>query len=230
MDWRRFYDSYPKQFAADDYLRQAGHTIGGAPISAAQFDLILARMVELLNLQPDDTVLDLCCGNGVFTHRLSRHSSRIVGVDFSTPLIEVARRAHDASNITYVLDDVKNLNASSLGARFDKVVMCGALQHFDRRDLDPLLRNLADLTEPDATIAFMLVPDRARRWNFYDSPASRLAHLARRVRRRERMGTWWSRAWIVDACAHLDLEAEFFDLDESLHPSRYRFDVRIRPR
>ena len=144
IDWEEFYDSYPRSFGPIEYLKQAGHTIDGEPISGEQFEIILERMETLLDLQPTDSLLDLCCGNGLFTKGLAEKCERVEGVDFSKPLLEVAERDHRRQNLTYHLMDALEVNSeSAIGSmRFDKVIMCGALQHFGRFQFEILMRNL----------------------------------------------------------------------------------------
>jgi len=50
------------------------------------------RLVSLAGLRPGDAALDVCCGTGDIAKRLARVGAVVVGLDFSEPMLEVARR------------------------------------------------------------------------------------------------------------------------------------------
>ena len=52
------------------------------------------RIVNLLNLQPEDRILDVCCGNGLLTSYIANKGYSITGVDLSEKLIENAKKCH----------------------------------------------------------------------------------------------------------------------------------------
>jgi len=49
------------------------------------------HVVELARPRPGDTALDVCCGTGDIALELARHRLRVTGVDFSEPMLEIAR-------------------------------------------------------------------------------------------------------------------------------------------
>ena len=49
-----------------------------------------AFAIEQLEIQPDDRVLDLCCGHGRHLEALARRNIRATGVDLSLPLLKEA--------------------------------------------------------------------------------------------------------------------------------------------
>jgi len=227
--WEWYYAEKPLTVGRTNYLEQVGHTVLGRPIDAAQFETLVARIEDLLDLDADDVLLDLCCGNGLFTHRLAQSCKKVVGVDFSEPLLQIAEEAHSAPNIVY-----RRLNVLDLGTlresrpeRFTKVLMYAALQHFDARDLRRMLEDMIALGDLNPIILLGFVPDRARKWKFYDTPRRKLAHVLSRATGRDRFGSWWRREIISRACDDLGLECTFHDLPETLHAATYRFDVRI---
>src|SRR5437764_5864681 len=60
---------------------------------------------RLLNLQPGETVLEIACGNGVFSRRMAELDVSVVATDFSEQLLEYARArtTEHADRITYAL-------------------------------------------------------------------------------------------------------------------------------
>ncbi len=56
------------------------------------FRSVYAEIAKLLDLRPDDDVLDVACGSGVFLHRYAAHVRRIAGLDHSDVQVRMARR------------------------------------------------------------------------------------------------------------------------------------------
>jgi len=50
------------------------------------------RLVRLANPRPGERALDLCCGTGDIALSLARCGADVVGLDFSEPMLEIARR------------------------------------------------------------------------------------------------------------------------------------------
>lgn len=49
---------------SDDLLWQVGKTVNGEPVDRKQLQLIVGQIVSLLDLTPEDRVLDIGAGNG----------------------------------------------------------------------------------------------------------------------------------------------------------------------
>lgn len=49
------------------------------------------RLVKLAGIRPGNTALDVCCGTGDIATRLARAGATVTGLDFSAPMLEVAR-------------------------------------------------------------------------------------------------------------------------------------------
>jgi len=89
---------------------------------------LLPRMLQLLGDVRGRTILDLGCGEGGYSRELTRRGARVVGVDGSPRLVEVARqRARDEG---LAIEHLR-ANASALDdlapASFDRVVAAMSL-------------------------------------------------------------------------------------------------------
>lgn len=228
--WERYYTERTARLGPDEYLSQVGHTVNGRPISDHQFQLLLDQIRQSLDLTQSDHLLDVCCGNGLFTQRLAAEVSAVVGVDLSAPLIDIARKAHGAENIAYFqLDAAKlgDLDGNHRGP-FDKIVMYAALQHFAPSEFERVLDQMLDLAAPEATIMLGFVPDRALKWRFYDTWKRRAEHVWRTMMKRELLGTWWSREALERMCQKRGLTCRFEELPTELHAANYRFNAVLR--
>src|SRR5437660_12337430 len=96
---------------------------------------------RLLNLQPGETVIEIACGNGVFTRRMAQLGVHVIATDFSSQLLERARaRATEhPDGIEYrLLDATREDQIVALGQqRFDAAVCNMAIM--DMAEVDPLL-------------------------------------------------------------------------------------------
>ena len=50
------------------------------------------QLVKLAVVQPGSRALDVCCGTGDIAQRLSAAGAKVTGLDFSAPMLEVARQ------------------------------------------------------------------------------------------------------------------------------------------
>lgn len=232
MDWRRHWNEAPAQFADTDFLRQVGKTVDGQPISADQLDRLIAQLTEGLDLSPSDRVLDLCCGNGLITQHLARGCRAITGVDYSQPLIELARAHHQPPNASYVHASVLEIDEERLGRSepFDKIYMYEALQHFTPMELELILERVEPLSRTGTRLYLGSVPDRLKLWFFYDTPARRADFERRVAEGREAIGTWWERSTLADIAVAHGFDWEFVDQHEDLHTAHYRFDALLTRR
>jgi len=228
-DWQNYWSTHPQRFASKEHLKQVGKTVGGVPISDEQFQSIIDDICRGLQLKEDDTLLDLCCGNGLITNELSRRCKSVVGVDYSEPLIEVARRDHCPDNVEYYHQSVMELDRLAISAerRFEKVVMYEALQHFRHSQFATLLSRILPWTSDHARLFFGSVPDRARVWNFANTPKRKAVFLYRHLTGRNPIGSWWRTTMIQRTGAELDCRAEIGKQSENLHTSHYRFDILL---
>ena len=87
---------------------------------------IVALMLQLLDVRPDDHVLDIGAGSGYQTALLSRLADRVTAVEHIPELAASAQRAIDALGITNVEIHVADGSAGyAPDAPYDRVV-CGA--------------------------------------------------------------------------------------------------------
>lgn len=91
--WQRFETAW-QRFEAEIQPRVLDGRIGRvvaryyAPFNA----WLYAIYARGLDLQPEDEVLDVACGSGVFLAKHARHVRRIAGLDQSRAMIDQARR------------------------------------------------------------------------------------------------------------------------------------------
>ena len=98
------------------------------------------HLASLLPNLVGSNVLDLACGTGRWlAPLLSRGARAVVGIDFSTAMLDVARRRHRSGDCCVVLADGMRLPFQA--SVFDFALSSFALNHFE--DLQALARELA---------------------------------------------------------------------------------------
>lgn len=72
------------------------------------------RLVRMANVTPGVAALDVCCGTGDIAERLAKAGAKVTGLDFSAPMLDVARertsrRSSSGSNPDFIQGDAMQL-------------------------------------------------------------------------------------------------------------------------
>ena len=110
-------------------------------------ELILPAMIELAGDIANLSVLDLACGSGLVTRELARRGVRVVGVDISAKMLDIARwrEREEPLGVRYSEDDAQDLQTQPDNA-FDGVTCGMALMNID--DLDACAREVKRVLKP----------------------------------------------------------------------------------
>ena len=102
------------------------------------------------SLAGDEAILDLGCGNGELARELMRrgHSGCYTGVDFSPPLLEVARHGWEDAPATFIRADLSGPDwdrkiLASLKKPFDLVTAFASLHHIPSQGMRLSILNKA---------------------------------------------------------------------------------------
>ena len=120
------------------------------------FHLMLVRPAteSLLSINPGERVLDVACGNGIFSHRLARLGAHVTAIDVSPTLIERARARGDSEDdIDYrLIDATSESQLLALGESNFDAAMCN-MALMDLADIGPLASSLRHLLKGKARCA-----------------------------------------------------------------------------
>ena len=98
-----------------------------------QKDIIMPGVFRLLEVAKKERVLDLACGQGVFSRYLSKKGVNVEGLDSSAELLKYAR-TRSGSTVSYNVGDAtddKNFKENT----FDGIACLMAIQNIEKMDL-----------------------------------------------------------------------------------------------
>src|SRR5262245_49302004 len=132
--------------------------------------------------------LDVGCGSGAFARELARRSRRVLAIDLSPEMIELARRrSSQLGNVDYRVEDA---TACDLGdGRFDCIVSIAMLHHVPAR---PMLLRLRAALAPRGVLLSQDLDDSTGPANL---PRNALAWTVRRLRGLPRGSRELADAW-----------------------------------
>ncbi len=118
--------------------------------------VILPAALRLLDPQPGERVLDLCCGQGVLARLLlERAVGFVLAVDASPKLIAAAKtRGPRDPRVRYVVRDARRLNHLADGS-FDAAALVMAVQ--DLEEIEPVFAGLGRALHPRGRTAVIMM-------------------------------------------------------------------------
>jgi len=105
------------------------------------------------NIDENDVVLDIGCGNGALSYDIAKKAKKVVGIDLNEKNISFAKERYSKENIEWG-DALKDLPDE----RFDVIIMSNVLEHIENRV--EFLRRLRE----KATTFLIQVPMINRDW------------------------------------------------------------------
>jgi len=94
------------------------------------------------NIDPQDAVLDIGCGQGFLTYDVAKKARSVTAIDLNKDNIELARRDFNKDNIKYIYGDATQFDFEE---KFDVAILSNVLEHIDNRHAFLLrIKELAD--------------------------------------------------------------------------------------
>jgi SAM-dependent methyltransferase len=218
------YVERPKQCAPDDFWDQVRRTVNGKPLPQEQLDLIFSMIRQALRFQPDDALLDLCCGNGRLGFEFFDEVREYLGVDMSPTLIEVGQKNFQ-STLTHMflertLDDY--LREEKVPTRFTKVLWFSAMQYFYEHDIRNIFSLLFTRFTGVRAMFIGSIPDISRTYAYFQNrPVERLDDPTSAI------GVWFRAEDIQKMAADCGWSAEIRYTRPKYYQAHYRFNALL---
>jgi len=130
---------------ADLYLRIVGYPY---PSRRVEAEIVF----DLLRAKPNEKILDVGCGEGIFTNYLAKSNKNIYGLDLSKRDLSIAKQSARqlGVRVKYVRSDAAKMPFA--GSSFDKVFSISTIEHIgdDRSTFNEIHRVL----RPGGTLVF----------------------------------------------------------------------------
>lgn len=224
--WSEFWVKYEFDGLLVDEQTQVARTLNKQPISKNRWDFTKRQVLEQLELKTGSRLLDLCCGNGLFSEALSTKVSTITAVDINEPLIEkLNERA--LPNITTQSADIRSLSFPK--DSFDRILWYAGIQYLSEPDIILMLRDIRKWMDSDGLLFIGDIPDRMRMWNYFNNDNRVNAYADSLVEGKPIIGTWLDRKWLLNIISASGFsKVDIVEQDKNLIYSDFRYDCIAR--
>lgn len=216
--WKKFWENYAGGEATneDDLYIQVGKTANRAPISKEVFENIVTDIIEKLELKSSDILLEMCCGNGLFTLPLSYLVKYIYAFDFTESLIDNALRFKSNNNIEYAVGNAKEDFTKIFKGELpiiQKFLINDATAYFSPSELEMVIERILKLSH-EFKFYLTNIPNDENKWNFYNTP-ERKANYEKAIQSGDiflgGIGRWWQKSEFINIAEKYNLNLEIFD-------------------
>jgi cyclopropane fatty-acyl-phospholipid synthase-like methyltransferase len=219
------HDAYARTRAPDDFWGQVRRTVRGVPVSDEQIGMIVDTIRLALDIEPEDTLLDIACGNGALAQLLFDSCADYLGVDLSEHLISVAKANFEAlpRHEFAQLGAAAYVHAETRPERFSKVLCYGSFPYFPAGDAGEVLRTLFHRFINVHAVFIGNLPDKDRAARFYgQAPDAReLGDCYSPI------GIWRTRDEFTQLAQEAGWEVKISTMPPGFYASHYRFDALL---
>ena len=220
-----FYKEHPKLCDPKDYWGQVKRSVGGRPVDDAQIQLIVDAAIDALDVQRDDVLLDICCGNGALTTQVAAGCARAVGIDFSEALIQIAKADFETAQHRYLLADALSWLKAPIDAQDFTIAQCyGSLSYLPRQAAEEAIASVHRNFPNVRRLYLGNLPNRDTAHQFYaDQPvdADTLSQHDTQI------GVWYRPADLVRLGQDIGWKFEIRFMPDHFYARKYRFDALL---
>lgn len=204
---------------------QVGRTVNKVPIDHQNWEFHLNQIEQILNLNPSDTLIDLCAGNGLITMPLSLKCQSVTAVDISKTLLEKID-TNLYPSITVITGDVRNINLPSTA--FSKGLMYGALQYFNECESIGIFEKIYQSLMQGGEFLVGDIPDIDRLFVFHNKPEWVKAYFDSVKNNTPAVGNWFKKEILLEMAKYIGFnDARILSQHPDLINSHYRFDLLL---
>ena len=146
-----------------------------------------------MELNSTDVLLDLACGNGLFSESFYSKVSLIDALDISKTLIEVLDKKY-LNNVTTHITDICNHDYPS--QYYSKILWYAGIQYIDKKNIIILLTKLRDSLCKGGKIYIGDIPDESKLWTYFNTPERKADYFNGITSNQPVIGTWIQEQWL----------------------------------
>src|SRR6478752_7085441 len=107
--WINFWTNYSVSSKGRNEHARVLRTLNKQPVTSDQWQNSVDHIKASLNIDAEDNLLDLCCGNGLIAKELAPLCSEVTAVDISEELLNEINTV-EYPNIKTICGDIRQLN------------------------------------------------------------------------------------------------------------------------
>ena len=215
-----------------DKQSQVGRTVNKKPISSDIFKKTFDWVSQKMEIKRESVILELCCGNGVWTTHFSRLVKHVTAVDFSEPLLNVLKTELETQKITNV--EVKSEDVSVINDKdykyFTHIFWYFAIQHFSEREIVFLFETAYNILKNTEGGTFYIgdIPDKEKLWEFVHTKEYTKMYFDSVKNNSPAIGTWFMKKDLMKLAEYTGFaKHEIIDQPKWQINSNYRFDMKL---
>jgi len=227
--WKKYWNSIVK---GADKQSQVGRTVNKTPVSNDIFEKTVDWTVQKMQINRKSVILDLCCGNGIWTIYFAKQVKHVTAIDFSKSLLHVLKMELAKQNITNVevkLEDVSILNDKDYKS-ITHIFWYFAIQHFSEKEIVVLFENAYRILKNKKEGVFYIgdIPDKEKLWNFAYTKEYAKMYFESLKNDSPAIGTWLMKKDLLKLAEYAGFSKyEIIEQPSWQINSKYRFDMKL---
>ena len=221
------YKEFPKRLPETDFWGQVARTVNGKAVDETQIQMIVRQIQTGLDLNEKDIVLDLACGNGALSARVSSFVKTLHGVDNSEYLIYIAKKYFEKQpDVLFSMGDVLEYVSKAYSARiFNKMLCYGSFSYFSNAMAKALFEKIS-IEYPNIQTMFLgNLPDKD---SLHFFPGFSKISQDDISSPDTQIGVWRTKDEIRALAKSAGWSAEFLSMPVDFYSQLYRYDVVLR--
>ncbi len=221
------HDEHARSCERDDFWGQIRRTVNGVAVDEDQIKLIIDSIVKAMKLNVNDTILDICCGNGALSSRVSQNVCNIIGIDNSEYLISVAKEYFEnVPTLVFHKSEIKDFmqNAQIGMSNINKILCYGSISYLNSSIIRQTFNSI-NAYLPSASHFFIgNIPEKSKAKHFFKRGNQNEFDLESHT---TSIGKWWERDEVNELAKKYSWKCDIKAMPEHFYGSTYRFDALL---
>lgn len=223
--WHKVWCEHARKNKNADPMTRIMRTHEGHPVASDHWRREARYILRFSGVRQEETVLELCCGNGMLTEELAARSRAVDAIDYVPALVSELKRK-GLPNVSARCGDVRKLHMPN--ASYNLVIMCAGIQYLSFGETVDLMHRIHRWLKPGGRVCLIDVPDCNQLWKYASTPQKRGIYFDRLRAGRQLVGTWYEQQWFLHLAEYLGFSgAKVRQKPSYLVYYFYRFDVLL---